>query len=178
VLIPFSMYVETYRPRVRDQRRPGGVRRRGRIAAIRGLGLAALVASGGAVACRGHRTRPGDLSDSAFVAVMAELRRAIQPGGPETTRDSAGRQAVRDSIMRKYHTSAAAIESTASHLSDPPSRATDILRAIDRKVVSLGPATPPPRPVQPPPPTAAPGLPGAKAVPAAKPPAGTHPSKE
>jgi len=125
--------------------------------------LAALAAFGGAVACQGHRTRPGDLSDSTFVAVMADLRRAVQPGGPETTRDSAGRQAIRDSIMRKYHATPAAIESTASHLADPPGRAADILRAIDRKVASLSPVVPP-RPAQPPPPAPVPNSPATKAV--------------
>jgi hypothetical protein len=99
---------------------------------------------------------------------MAELRRAVQPGGSEMTRDSAGRQAIRDSIMRKYHATPAAIESTASHLSDPPGRASDILRAIDRKVQSLGTVAPPSHPFQPPLPVPAPQSPGAKAATPAK----------
>jgi hypothetical protein len=113
--------------------------------------LAATVAG---VGCK-YRPRPGDLNDSAFVAVMAELRRAVQPGGAETTRDSAGRQAVRDSILRKYHATATALESTASHLADRPAHADEILQAIDRKVLALAQAAPS-RPVQPPPPPAVP----------------------
>jgi hypothetical protein len=110
--------------------------------------LGILVASS---ACAGHQTRPGDLSDSTFVAVMAELRHAVQPGGPETTRDSAGRQAVRDSILKKYGVTPTAIESTAGHLADRQGHAADILRAIDRKVQAISSAPPPPRPVQLPP---------------------------
>ena len=106
------------------------------------LGL--LVASLGSTGC-GEGVRPGDLGDSTFVAVMADLRRAVQPGGAVALRgDSVGRQLARDSIMRSYHVTSVEIESTASHLVDRPGRAADILRAIDRKVLS-----PPPRPPQP-----------------------------
>jgi hypothetical protein len=116
-----------------------------------------------------NRPRPGDLTDSTFVAAMAELRRAVQPGGAETTRDSAGRQAVRDSILRKYHATPATVESTASHLADRPAHANEILLAIDRKVEALTQAAPP-RPAQPPPPS---NPPGNRAAPSTLPKSGT-----
>jgi hypothetical protein len=120
-----------------------------------------------AAGCK-NRPRPGDLTDSTFVAVMAELRRAVQPGGAETTRDSAGRQAVRDSILRKYHASAATVERTASHLADRPAHANEILQAIDRKVEALAQATPT-RPAPPPPSNP----PGNRPVPSTLPKSGT-----
>ena len=73
--------------------------------------------------------------DSTFVATLAELRRAVLPGGAETTRDSAGRAAVRDSILRKYHVTPLALEDIARGLSRDPNHAAEILRAIDRKVL-------------------------------------------
>lgn len=123
----------------------------------------AVIAAGScvslAVACS-PRTHPGDLNDSTFVAVMAALRREVEPGGPETMRDSAGRQSIRDSILRSYHTTAAVLESTASHIADRPRHASDVLRAIDKKVQALGPINTPhpaqPAPAAVPPATSAP----------------------
>jgi hypothetical protein len=80
--------------------------------------------------------------DSTFVATLAELRRAVLPGGAETTRDSAGRAAVRDSILRKYHVTPLALEDIARGLSRDPNHAAEILRAIDRKVQILQGRTP------------------------------------
>jgi hypothetical protein len=130
--------------------------------------LAVAVAT---AACFGRSVPPGDVDDSTFVAAMADLRRAVQPGGAETMRDSAGRQAIRDSILQHYHMTAAALESTASHLVDrPPARADAILRAIDRKV-----STPLPRPAQPV--VAPPVTPTTGAAPSAVPaPAAGHPA--
>lgn len=80
--------------------------------------------------------------DSTFVAALADLRRAVLPGGVETTRDSAGRTAARDSILRKYHVTPAALEDIAQGLSRNPSHAAEILRAVDRRVQILQGKTP------------------------------------
>jgi len=118
----------------------------------------ALAVALACAACAGDRTLPGDVSDSTFVAAMADLRRAVQPGAAETMRDSAGRQAIRDSILRHYHVTAAALESTASHLADHQGHADEIMRAIDRKAQA-----PLPRPIQPPA-APAPAAPPAQAI--------------
>ncbi len=89
---------------------------------------------------------------------------------------------MRDSILRKYHATAATVESTASHLADRPAHANEILQAIDRKVEALAQATPqrpaPPPPSNPPSNRAAPStLPksGALAVPQPKHPTPVNP---
>jgi hypothetical protein len=73
------------------------------------------------------------------VRALADLRRAVLPGGAETTRDSAGRAAVRDSILGKYHVTTEALEDIARRLAQNPEHATEVLRAVDRRVqVAMG----------------------------------------
>lgn len=109
--------------------------------------LALAVAAAGVVA-QGCPTwvgqHPSAVDDSTFVATVAALRRAVSPGGAETSRDSAGRQAVRDSILRKYGVTAADLETAARQLAQRPDHAADILRAIDRKAQLAAPSNPPP----------------------------------
>ena len=110
---------------------------------------------------------------------MADLRLAIQPGGIETTRDSAGRAAVRDSILAKHGVTAASLEQLARTLARNPDHAADIARDIDHKVESAGVGrrqlapTPPPATPQPTP-TKAPTKAGA---PAKSPSTGAAPSR-
>jgi hypothetical protein len=90
----------------------------------------ALVTAG----CRHAQSGPNSAADSTFVLALADLRRAVLPGGAETTRDSAGRALVRDSILRKYHVTAANLEDIAHRLAQNPEQATQILHAVDRHV--------------------------------------------
>jgi hypothetical protein len=107
----------------------------------------ALAAAG----CRHPQPGPDSAADSTFVRALADLRRAVLPGGAETTRDSAGRAMVRDSIMRKYGVTQASLEETARRLALNPEQASQILHAVDRHVqLALGPAPPRPAGVVPP----------------------------
>jgi hypothetical protein len=90
----------------------------------------ALVTAG----CRHAQSGPNSAADSTFVLALTDLRRAVLPGGAETTRDSAGRALVRDSILRKYHVTAANLEDMAHRLAQNPEQATQILHAVDRHV--------------------------------------------
>ena len=104
------------------------------------LGLTATAA------CRRTQPGPDSAADSTFVLALADLRRAVLPGGAETTRDSTGRAMVRDSILRKYHVTASILEDIARRLAQNPEQASLILHAVDRHVqLAMGsaPASPP-----------------------------------
>ncbi len=123
-----------------------------------------------AAGCRHTQPGPNSAADSAFVGALGDLRRAVLPGGAETTRDSAGRAVVRDSILRKYRVTEASLEETARRLAQHPEQASQILHAIDRHVqLAMGSAAPRPpgavgpgmlRPGPPPPATQTPGAAG------------------
>jgi hypothetical protein len=118
--------------------------------ALRQAGLLFCVTAG-AAGCRHTQPKPDSAADSAFVLALADLRRAVLPGGAETTRDSAGRAMVRDSILRKYRVTEASLESTARRLAQNPEQASLILHAVDRHVqLALGPVPPRPAAVVPP----------------------------
>ena len=145
---------------------------RPKIAFLR-MGRAISAASALLCACSAH-PRSG-VSDSTFVAVMADLRRVIPPpnspvsiapradsGGPAAdsaarvadssarASDSARRAAKRDSILRHYGLSDQALEAKARELGRDPDRAVEILHAIDRKTyVSAPPPLPPGPPAGP-----------------------------
>lgn len=119
----------------------------------RGIGHAGLLVcvTAGAAACRHTQPGPDSAADSAFVGALGDLRRAVLPGGAETTRDSAGRAMVRDSILRKYRVTEASLEETARRLAQHPEQASQILHAIDRHVqLAMGSAPPRPGGVVPP----------------------------
>jgi hypothetical protein len=136
---------------------PTAADRAGRLSCARGVwaGLAlartaALMAGLALAGCRHWADQAsGEVSDSTFVASMADLRRAVQPGGVESARDSAGRAAVRDSILAKHGVTAATLERAARALAQNPNHAADVARAIDHKVELAAAAAPP---VQPSPP--------------------------
>jgi hypothetical protein len=97
-------------------------------------------------ACRPTPPGPDSAADSSFVLALADLRRAVLPGGAETTRDGTGRAMVRDSILRKYHVTASILEDIARRLAQHPEQASQILHAVDRHVqLAMGsaPARPP-----------------------------------
>jgi hypothetical protein len=104
-----------------------------------------------AAGCHHAQPGPDSAADSAFVGALADLRRAVLPGGAETTRDSAGRAVVRDSILRKYRVTEAKLEEIARRLAQNPEQASLILHAVDRHVqLALGSAPPHPAAVVPP----------------------------
>jgi hypothetical protein len=137
--------------------------RTARLGALGGILAAGLGAAAAGGCRRWHQASESDGRDSTFVAALADLRRAVQPGGAETGRDSAGRAAVRDSILRKYDVTVAELEQTARQLAQDPDHAADVMRAVDRKVQSLTPAAtaaapaPPVAPQLPIPPGTTPG---------------------
>ena len=151
---------------------------RPKIAFLR-MGRAISAASALLCACSAH-PRSG-VSDSTFVAAMADLRRVIPPpnspvsiapradsGGPAAdsaarvadssarAADSARRAAKRDSILRHYGLSEQALEAKARELGRDPDRAVEILHAIDRKTYVSAPPPLPPGPPGPPSPPAGP----------------------
>ncbi|MBV6521430.1 MAG: hypothetical protein MNPFHGCM_01568 [Gemmatimonadaceae bacterium] len=71
----------------------------------------------------------GGISDSAFVAAMAGLRRLPV----HSMIDSASRMAARDSILRANGLTAAQLEAAAAALASDPGRAAAIWDAVTRK---------------------------------------------
>lgn len=83
-----------------------------------------------AVGCSSRATT-APLSDSAFIAVMADLRRL---------QDSIGRKpdsTTRAAVLRRHRASVADIEATAAFLADHPDRAANVWHAIDKRAVDV-----------------------------------------
>jgi hypothetical protein len=92
---------------------------------VRHLVVAVLVVS---AACR--RGQPASsVSDSTFVAVMADLKRVHEATGL----DSAQRATRRDSILQSRGLTAARLDSAARALARNPTRAQTVWQAIDRR---------------------------------------------
>jgi hypothetical protein len=85
------------------------------------------------------------VTDSAFVATMAELERVERTPGL----DSSARVAARTAALQRRGLTPAQVEAAAGALADDPRRALAIWRAIDRK--ASGDTTPPkaPEPARP-----------------------------
>jgi hypothetical protein len=81
-----------------------------------------------AAGCRSAEIVDG-VSDSAFVATLAALRRVQSQSGL----DSARRTVLRDSILQSRGLTAEALERAASALAESPSRAQRVWRAVERK---------------------------------------------
>jgi hypothetical protein len=90
-------------------------------------------------------------ADSTFVRAMVDLRVVTA----NTALDSAAKARARDSILRHYSTSAAALDSTARLLGANPDHAVELLRKIDNGVRVRGQPLPPPAPTPAPPSPAA-----------------------
>lgn len=73
------------------------------------------------------------MSDSTFVATMAELRRVQS----DPTLDSARRADARRAVLQGRGLTAEALERAARALADDPERAALVLQAIDRKMATL-----------------------------------------
>ena len=92
----------------------------------------ALLAVVGALAsgCRSSTLATG-VSDSTFVAVMADLKRAHDTPGL----DSAGRDTRRKAILQGRGLTPAQLESAAAQLAKNPTRAQAVWQAIQRRAV-------------------------------------------
>jgi hypothetical protein len=110
------------------------------------LGLAATATS-----CR--KQGESAAADTTFVHAMIDLRVVAA----NSALDSGGQARARDSILRRYNTSAADLESTAKVISKNPDHAVELLRKIDNGVrLAPKPLVPPaPAPVTPPTPAPA-----------------------
>jgi hypothetical protein len=90
--------------------------------------LVVLVVLGTAGGCRRSQLA-GGLSDSAYVAVMADLKRVHDAPGM----DSAQRASRRDSILQSHGLTPAQLEAAARQLADNPGRAQTVWQAIERR---------------------------------------------
>ena len=87
-----------------------------------------LVTLGTAAGCRGSQLATG-ISDSTYVAVMADLKRVQNTPGM----DSAWRAARRDSILQSRGLTPAQLEAAARQLAQNPGRAQTVWQAVERR---------------------------------------------
>ena len=99
-----------------------------------------------ALAACGRSTITDGVSDSVFVATMAELERIDRALGM----DSVARAAARAKALQRQGLSRAQLESAATALGDDPKRALALWRAIDAKVSTDSTAQPAPSGMTPP----------------------------
>jgi hypothetical protein len=99
------------------------------------LGVACSALAGG---CRDSTLATG-VSDSTFVAVMAELKRTKDAPGL----DSAGRDARRKAILQGRGLTPAQLESAAVQLARNPARAQAVWQAIERRALDTASKNPP-----------------------------------
>ena len=90
--------------------------------------LLVLVCLGSVAGCRRTQLATG-VSDSAFVAVMADLKRVQDAPGV----DSARRAARRDSILQSRGLTPAQLEAAARQLAQNPTRAQTVWQAIQQR---------------------------------------------
>ena len=113
-----------------------------RLRSAHAVAAVVLLASAG---CRRDEIISG-VSDSAFVATMADLRRVQN----DASLDSARRKMARDSVLQRRGLTPAEVERAARALARNPDRASAIWQAIDRRAEE--PVEPPQtRPPGPPP---------------------------
>ena len=92
------------------------------------LVLMVLVALASTAGCRREQLATG-ISDSTFVAVMADLKRVHDTPGM----DSAQRAARRDSILQGRGLTPAQLEAAARALAQNPARAQTVWQAVERR---------------------------------------------
>ena len=90
--------------------------------------LLVLVVLGPATGCRRSELATG-ISDSTYVAVMADLKRVHDAPGM----DSAQRAARRDSILQGRGLTPAQLEAAARELAHNPARAQTVWQAVERR---------------------------------------------
>jgi hypothetical protein len=94
------------------------------------LVLMVLVALASAAGCRREQLATG-ISDSTFVAVMADLKRVHDTPGM----DSAQRAQRRDSVLQSRGLTPAQLEAAAHQLAQNPGRAQTVWQAVERRSV-------------------------------------------
>ena len=99
--------------------------------------LTILVCLGSTAGCRRSELATG-VSDSAFVAVMADLKRVQDAPGM----DSAQRAARRDSVLQSRGLTPAQLETAARELARNPARAQTVWQAVEQRAAEPAPATP------------------------------------
>jgi len=97
--------------------------------------LIVLVFLGSVAGCRRSQLVTG-VSDSAFVAVMADLKRVQDAPGI----DSAQRAARRDSILQSRGLTPAQLEAAAQQLAQNPGRAQTVWQAVLQRAADPTPA--------------------------------------
>jgi hypothetical protein len=95
---------------------------------VRQVIVIVLVAAMPATACQ-RSQRSSGVSDSTFVATLAELKRVSDAPGM----DSAQRAARRDSILQRRGLTSAHLEQAARDLAQNPARAQAAWQAIERR---------------------------------------------
>ena len=105
---------------------------------VRHIVLLGVAVSAFASACRNSTLATG-VSDSTFVAVMAELKRAKDAPGV----DSAGRDARRKAILQGRGLTPAQLETAALELAKNPTRAQAVWQAIERRALDTTSKKPP-----------------------------------
>ena len=113
---------------------------------FRHIVLLGVAFSAFASACRDSTLATG-VSDSTFVAVMAELKRTKDAPGL----DSAGRDARRKAILQGRGLTPAQLESAAVQLAKNPTRAQAVWQAIERRALDTTSKKPPADTTQQPP---------------------------
>ena len=101
----------------------------------RHLLLIVLVWLGSTAGCRRSELATG-VSDSAFVAVMADLKRVQDAPGM----DSAQRAARRDSVLQSRGLTPAQLETAARELARNPTRAQTVWQAVEQRAADPAPA--------------------------------------
>ena len=97
--------------------------------------LIVLVCLGSVTGCRRSQLATG-VSDSAFVAVMADLKRVQDAPGV----DSAQRAVRRDSILQSRGLTPAQLEAAAKQLAQNPGRAQTVWQAVQQRAADPTPA--------------------------------------
>ena len=97
-----------------------------RFTLVLALMLTAIAPAGG---CRRRAEIIEGVSDSAFVATMAELRRL--DASAATTTDSAARASARAAVLQRRGLTRVQLERAAAALADDPKRAQELFAAID-----------------------------------------------
>ena len=90
--------------------------------------LFVLVVVASVAGCERSQLATG-VSDSTFVAVMAELKRVHDAPGVDSTR----RAAQRDSILQRRGLTPAQLEAAAKRLAQNPARAQTVWQAVQRR---------------------------------------------
>lgn len=98
----------------------------------RSAALAAIMGLAALSACRSEG-RSSNMSDSAFVAVMAELKRVHEVAGI----DSAERETRRAAVLERRGVTPAQLDTAARELAKNPTRAQTVWQAIERRAADL-----------------------------------------